>query len=134
MEGSCLELVLEVTNDGEPSSEIERPVTPLATLCREEHLDAALFSDLPYPADELAPLHRGSIGQKCPNRKSLPANALTLAVLAGAASSARLARGAPALPLAREPNRAGEHRAATAAGHALDLQQVQPDGERRGEG
>ncbi len=69
---------------------------------------------------------------------TMPANALTLAVLVGAAASARLAS-APAVPLAPrapappipiQPHRARKHRP---AGDALDLQQVKPGGDRHGE-
>lgn len=76
---------------------------------------------------------------------TMPANALTLAVLAGAAATARLAApepspslggGARAAAGARaggQPHAAGTHRA---AGDAFDLQQVQPrpQGGRQGKG
>ncbi|HTQ78592.1 MAG TPA: O-antigen ligase family protein [Thermoanaerobaculia bacterium] len=61
---------------------------------------------------------------------TLPANALTLAVLVGAAASARLGSNSPiAIPAApwRQGDRAGEDRA---AGDALDLEEVQARRER----
>ncbi|HEV7518662.1 MAG TPA: O-antigen ligase family protein [Thermoanaerobaculia bacterium] len=65
---------------------------------------------------------------------TLPANALTLAVLAGAAASARLSSRPPVpIPVTplRKQDRAREDRA---AGDALDLEEMEPGGKRRGKG
>ncbi len=65
---------------------------------------------------------------------TLPANALSLAVLVGAAASARLGSRPPvAIPVTplRKAHRAREDRS---AGDALDLEEMQPGGKRRGKG
>jgi O-antigen ligase len=66
---------------------------------------------------------------------TMPANALTLAVLVGAAASARLASAPVALPAAAAPITIQQHRARKhrAAGDTLDLQQMKPGGDRHGE-
>src|SRR5882724_2782662 len=64
VQGSCLELVLQVADHGEAGPEIEGLMAPLAAFRYKENLEAALPTNLPHPADELAPLHRGQYRTK----------------------------------------------------------------------
>jgi hypothetical protein len=72
VQSSCLELILQVPDNGKSGAVVQCPVASFATLGNELHGYAASSADPADAADELGPPHMDSIGQICPNFKALP--------------------------------------------------------------
>src|SRR5579885_1249008 len=75
MQGSGLQLVLRVADNGPPITEVERYMASFTTLLIHARGEVALLGNCLDPPDEFVSPHNASIGRLCPKRNGVARSA-----------------------------------------------------------